>query len=468
MSTEHGETPASPAQITALQAKISRLTEEVNAYQKQERAFEALVALISHEVRTPIGALTAMCELLGNTDLNDIQAHYIKTLKFAAETLSNTTKDMTYFAEIKSGQLRFEPRLINFSAFMSSIALSIAPQAEARGLKFRAEMCRDVPPFIEVDPHRLNQIITNLTNNALKYTEAGEIALSVAAEPLGGEAYELLIEVEDTGIGLSPEDQARIFTPFYQTDKARQLTSEGSGLGLWICRQIAAGFKGELTCQSEEGKGSAFILKLTVRGSEQDEQHQQDIETALSMQQAAPALNESLAPWSDEQSPVPAPQQDGDCAPESAEQLQGQPPQTPLRLAGHVLIVDDNQINQMLIRMHLDELGLTHDTANNGEEALAAIRACHYDVILLDMRMPGLDGIATAAAMHNFWQGERHTAIIAVSAGDNQARQADYAEAGIDCFIDKPINAADLYNKLALYLPFAGHAPMPEASGESG
>ncbi len=438
-------------ELTRLMRENEKLRSLIGTYEKQEQSFEALLAIISHEIKTPIGALIAMGELLSNTSLSDIQKHYVNTLLFAAEMLTSTTKDMAYFADLKAGQLTFKPEPVNIGDFLSSLALSFAPQAEAKGLEFRATMSRSVPTNLEVDHHRLSQIILNLVNNALKYTNAGSIDMSVSGEPLADDNYRLTIAITDTGIGIPAADQSEIFSPFYmasnvrgnkqQSENQQNTSDESSGLGLWICRQIAHGLNGELTFKSEEGKGSVFTLVFEAK-------------TGAVLQQP------ETTPPTDEPSGEPVVMQQtaemtpstGNQPPAKNEAAKETGPTQP-KLKGHVLVVDDNQVNQMLISVYLEEFGLSYQVVSSGQEAIDKVRTNQYDLILMDIMMPGIDGIECARQLQNFWSPETRTPIIAISASDNHNREEIYKEVGIIQHLDKPIDAELFYQSLSDNLP---------------
>lgn len=428
-------------QLAALKQENAALKTRLASLEKQENAFEALLALISHEVKTPIGALIAMGKLLKNTDLSETQTHYINTLLFAAETLSATTRDMSYFAALKAGQISFEPKPVHVGSFLSSIALSIAPQAEARGLRFRAEMTRDIPTCLEMDQNRISQIILNLVNNALRFTTEGYIELNATAKPIDDETVNLIIAIKDSGIGISDEDQEKLFTPFFQASPSENSKDDGNGLGLWICRQIANGLKGELICDASPGAGSTFTLSFPARITQQSSAQPDEV------QQPAPIDQGELNPAALTGAP-------GNTTIEGSTATTGEEVERPC-LNGRVLLVDDNQVNQMLIRVYLEKFGLECNIASSGEQALAAVNTKKYDLILMDIMMPGLDGLSTTKAIRGAWQGRSEAPIIALSACDNQAREEEYKNAGIVSYLDKPLNAETLYETLAQYLPLA-------------
>lgn len=418
--------PASQSEQQALQTEITALKE---AGQVQLD----LLAFVSHEIKAPIGAMKAMAELLYGTKLTDPQTHYVNTLCFALENLMRNADDMLQMAQVKREQFSYDLRAVNFPTLLQALALPLAKQAGAKGLKFSAEMAKNVPTNLMIDPNRFSQVINNLCGNAIKYTDQGSISLAVSAIEQSAEESEITITISDTGRGISKAEQEKIFAPFMQGKNAKEGGQPGSGLGLWISKEIAAGMNGAVSCQSEENRGSIFTFAFRAKHGESQEHSSKHPAEAINA-----AESPVLGPSEKEEQTEPG---------LSLETGQAIPP-----LRGHVLIVEDNQINQMLIQIYLDKFGLTFECVENGNQALARLEQQTYDVVLMDILMPELDGLTTAKLLHERWQESDRIPIIALSASASAISSEDYHAVGIADSVVKPICGEKFYHVLAKYL----------------
>ncbi len=440
--------PVKRDQNTGSEQVQHQFQEQVKQLQSQQQTQQQLLALVSHEIKTPIGAIMAMSELLKNTDLNDTQSHYVNTLSFAAENLIRATQDMLTFAQHDTEHLKFAPKSVELIPFLSSLAVSIAPQAQAKGLKFQAEMSPDLPAKVITDPHRLSQVINNLANNALKYTHEGAIELSVTGQHLQNDEWTISIQIKDTGIGITKAEQDQIFEPFVQANNVVEKAIPGSGLGLWIANQIAKGLNGELTCHSEPNTGSTFVLKFTCQATQVESEPAPEPEPNLQTQV------ESLQSVSEDVGEQEAP---------SEKKLDAFS-----ALKGHVLVVEDNKLNQMLIKIYLDKFGLSFECVDNGYVALSEVEQNKYDLILMDIMMPVLDGVVTTKQLHKFWQEQdlKEIPIIAFSASASPENVKQYKEAGINDIVAKPIDSQVLYAVLEKYLAKEEAKPLQERQSQ--
>ena len=472
----------------AINEDIEALQDEIEALKAEKNAHIELLAFVSHEIQAPIGAIKAMAELLHESQLSDHQTHYVNTLCFALSNITQATNDMLELAKVKKDHFSFHPSATDVPALLSSLALPIAKQARSKGLHFTAEMAKDMPKSLLIDPNRFAQVVNNLASNALKYTHQGSISLSAAAKAFGGDEYEITLTVKDTGKGIAAEEQEKIFAPFMQAQSVSESPPSsrggGFGLGLWISKEIAAGMNGDLTCQSQEHEGSTFAFRFkashgsslvtkpdegaqtkTAPGTaighpnqeRPKEQHsecnrapedqpeqtpepktEQAILTAQAAEQEEAASHAQQAVVDDfEAKDAPAP---------DTSALKGPP------LKGHVLIVEDNQLNQMLIKLYLDKFGITYEGANNGREALGKLEIKQFDLILMDILMPEIDGLTAAKTLHEQWQDKQHTPIIALSASANAINLKEYQIAGIEDYVVKPICGEEFYKVLAKHL----------------
>jgi len=451
-----------------LKAENLSLKKTIERLRQQEAAQQELLAFVSHEIKTPIGAISAMAELLKSTNLDETQTHYVNTLFFAADNLTLATQDMLDFASLDAGHLNFKPQDIQLGKFLSTLALSIAPQAEAKGLSFSAQMASNVPQIITVDANRLSQVINNLANNALKYTNQGSISLKVWSKALETGEDEIYVQVNDTGIGISQEEQEKIFKPFVQASNAIDKSIMGSGLGLWIARKIVAGLNGNLTCTSKENEGSSFTLSFVCK--QQGAVLEKPISANEVSQEEAPKesapqntiLEQTTLQDKAVNSPVEKQQATRQIIePTKKEEFQNQlvtndqpPNQFPL-LEGRILVVEDNHLNQMLVEVYLEKFGLTVKCVDNGLSAIGIVDDEEFDLILMDMMMPILDGPETSIELHRSWEekNQKKVPIIAFSAITNLENKTSYLEAGMDGFVAKPINSEVFYNVLKQHLP---------------
>lgn len=398
----------------ALREENSRLKQQLISLEEREKANAELLATVSHEVRTPIGAIMTMVELLQTTELSSTQHHYAQTLQLAAKNLSTLTTDILNFARLEAGHVELEEETFNLSDFLKTLTSAIKPRAEEKGLNFECLLDETCPTFIKADQVRLSQVINNLANNALKFTETGSLRLKVSSSPIkdssDGEAKQLIrIELKDTGIGMSKLEQKNIFTPFSQANSSIQTKFGGSGLGLYISRTLAEHMGGELNFKSQKECGSTFWFTFqseeVTQESEREETGQEDESEAL--------------------------------------------------MKGHALIVEDNPLNQMLIKTYLDQFGVTYDCVENGQAALNIFQQLNhktYDLILMDIMMPVMDGITATKELKKIWSGMSHPPILALTANALEDQVQEYYKAGVDGYISKPIRGETLYTEISRFL----------------
>lgn len=428
MTTEQDSSPisanptetASETEIQKLEAENAELHQQIAELKQREQANSELLATVSHEIRTPIGAVMSMVELLQLTGLNENQQQYAKTLQLAANNLAILTDDILNFARLESGQVKLEQGEIELAKFLQTATASIQPRAEAKGLAFTLEIESSCPEFIIGDQSRLSQIINNLANNALKFTVKGRISLKLSAIKIENAVDEYLIRVEmqDTGIGMSKSEQQNIFTPFAQANNTIQTKFGGSGLGLCISRKLAERMGGTMAYNSRSDVGSCFWF--TFRAKKATTQSEMTNNASSKMEQET-------------------------------------------TLQGHVMVVEDNQLNQMLIKTYLEKFGLSFDIANNGEEALELMgkqieptepseETKPYDLILMDIMMPKMDGITATRELIRLSEGKALPPILALTANVLEDQIQLYAEAGMKGHISKPFRGEELFQELEKHL----------------
>ena len=361
-----------------------------------------LFAAIGHDIRTQVGIVSTAAEMLAASGLNDRQAAYATMVVDAAAILSGLLNDLLDKAKLDAGAFTIEQ--IPFAPGQLAILAveAIRPKTEQKGIAVRLDIDDGVPEQLAGDPLRIRQCLANLLDNAAKYTEDGEIAVTLAAAP-DGDGWRLQFTVTDTGIGLDEAAQQRIFRPYVQarSDVARRYG--GTGLGLAITKQLAELMGGSLAVTSRAGDGASFVLTLRCAA-------------------VAPAAEP---------------------APHHAAAGTRQP------LAGlSVLVADDNRINRTLIASLLDGFGIDHDEVGSGSAAIAALAERRYDAVLLDIRMPDMDGIEALRHIRAMAGGDR-LAVIALTAADRAELLKDKDAREFDAVLTKPLDIAALYRTLA-------------------
>ncbi|WP_445003171.1 ATP-binding protein [Halomonas mongoliensis] len=484
------------------------------------------LANISHEIRTPLNGIIGFCHLLERSPLEPRQREWLDHVQRASGNLMLLVNDVLDFSRLEAGRLELERLPVDMVTLVDEVLALQAPLAHQKGLDLVGLVYDDVPASLTGDPMRIQQVLTNLVHNAVKFTEQGEVVVRVMVEQSDPGRVTLRITVVDTGIGLSMEHQRRLFQAFQQAEPSHSREFGGSGLGLTICRQLVEQMGGEIGVQSEPGQGATFSFTLALEGSEtllREPELQLDGQRVLIEEPHAAtrrALRHLFTRWGAQpvdalppgESPallvacLPSPSMTsteasawhhrlielecpalllasaspmdlpdlvlphggevlakpvsratlagvtgalmGGLSARSGEPDGAAPESPPLRL----LAVDDSDSNRLLLRELLAGPGLEMTLAASGEEALTLGRQQSFDLVLMDIRMPGMDGVETTRALRRLGPTWRRTPVVAVTAHVLEKERQRLLASGLDDVLVKPVDAAQLGEVLYRHL----------------
>ena len=397
------------AQADAKDAAEMALAEAERERAEAEAANQAkstFLATMSHEIRTPMNGVLGMMEVLDRQGLNASQQRTVATMRDSAQALLRIIDDVLDFSKIEAGRLELEVAPFSLSGLIDGVLSTFQGQAIAKGLMLSGAVEPGSDDTLIGDATRVRQILFNLLGNALKFTERGRVTVRASTAPLGGGRTRVTLAVEDTGIGIDEEQRRRLFQPFAQADSSTTRRFGGTGLGLSIVRRLASLMDGDISAESQPGKGSTFHVRLVFDAAPKD--------ALFTATQRSAASHAGRA--------LPLPRSGG----------------RPL-----VLVVDDHPVNLEVLVRQLELLGVDADTAVDGVEALEAWGSKPYAAVLADIHMPRMDGYELTRRLRAF-EAERHTQartpVVAVTANAMKGEEERCLAAGMDAYLVKPVN----------------------------
>ncbi|MFK7747425.1 MAG: ATP-binding protein [Kordia sp.] len=372
--------------------------------EKSAKAKTTFLSNMSHEIRTPLNVILGLSELFNNKDFSGSDTEYenIEAIRFSTENLLMIVNDILDFSKIEAGKLNVQKVDFNFTELISNLHKGFKIKAEEKGLDFAMNITSSIPKYIVGDQYRLSQILNNLIGNAIKFTKKGFININIEAETLRNKTIQLYFTIEDSGVGISKENLDNIFESFYQSHHSEK-KPEGTGLGLSITKELVSLLGGELTVESKQNEGTTFHFDLNYKISNLSEVEMQSTQN----------INHNLR-------------------------------------HKRILVAEDNKLNQLFIKQLLKKWDAETTIVENGQQAVDVVKAQDFDLILMDIQMPVLDGLEATSAIRALEKEKKDIPIVACSADVFPESRQKAEEAGVNYYITKPINAKSINEILYL------------------
>ena len=386
-------------------AELERINSELivatEAAQASSKAKSQFLSTVSHEIRTPLNVIIGLTDILRKGDHPPKTKEILERIKFSSDTLLSLINDVLDLSAIESGKLTTDKVVFDLAYLCERVCDNFSQKAEDKGLTLDCMLDRKLPPAVEGDASKLNQVLTNLIGNAIKFTESGSVALYVKRIGADADTVRLRFDVDDTGIGISPDKLDRIFGEFVQEDASTRTQYGGTGLGLNIVKKLIELQHGKVWVTSDPGHGSRFSFELSYA-------------IANSAQQPVTRSRQELT----------------------------------LPQGMRILLAEDLEINQFLMKEMLNGSSVELTLVTDGKQALEAVQSSTFDVVLLDMHMPVMDGLTAARAIRELPDAQGRVHIISLTADVFSDTREALLQAGVNDFLSKPVNPDALYRAL--------------------
>ncbi|WP_290874456.1 ATP-binding protein, partial [Aquabacterium sp.] len=400
-------------------AELRRTKEKAEAANRAKTAF---LANMSHEIRTPMNGVIGALSMLNEASLPERDRLFVKSARDSARNLLRLLDEVLDFAKLDAQKVKLSPAAFDPRDTVVAACEAFGATALQKGIGLRGDT-HGIPAGVKsmvADEGKLRQVLLNLVSNAVKFTQHGEVAVTASVRDLAAGQATLVIAVSDTGMGIPPSAMEHLYQPFFQVESGNSRSHGGTGLGLAICKQITEEMGGHIQARSQQGRGTTFELTFTL---------------PFSHEAPVPHAHDLRDPGFQDTTP---------------------PPEQDLRLQGHVLLVEDNEVNAFIATMTLESLGLQSSHARHGAQAVQMVRDARYDAILMDCEMPVMDGyeaVRLIRAHEAAHPSQGHTPIVALTAHALSGDREVCLQGGMDDYLTKPFDRAMLAGMLAQWLP---------------